>query len=78
MLSLKINEKIEREFRNTIGQLRGTHKGNLKAALEEALWMWIQQYKKGLGIGYRIRYNSAQKELEKKTRKEADKDESTT
>jgi len=41
MLSLKLDEEIEEKFRKTIGQIRGTHKGNLKTALEEAMMMWV-------------------------------------
>lgn len=52
MLNLLVNRNVETEFRKTIGEARGIYRGNLRNAIEEALFLWIQTYKKGYGLGY--------------------------
>jgi hypothetical protein len=52
MLNLTVNKNVETEFRKTIGEARGIYRGNLRSAIE-ALFLWIQTYKKGgYGLGY--------------------------
>jgi hypothetical protein len=52
VLSLKVNELIEEQFRYTLGSVRGTHKGNLKFALEEAMYFWVLYYEEKYGRNY--------------------------
>lgn len=49
MLNLLVNRNVETEFRKTIGEARGIYRGNLRDAIEEALFLWIQTYKNGSG-----------------------------
>jgi|SRR6266511_5284911 len=44
VISLNLNKKIEEQFREALGSVRGTHKGNLKFAIEEAMYFWVQYY----------------------------------
>jgi translation initiation factor 1 (eIF-1/SUI1) len=60
VLSLRIDDTIEKRFRKTIGELQGTHRGNLKAALEEAIFVWTQLYNNVYDISYK---GDMQKEL---------------
>jgi hypothetical protein len=40
-LNLTISESLEREFRETVFNRFGLHKGDIQKAVEEALRLWI-------------------------------------
>jgi hypothetical protein len=52
VLAIRIDGSIEKRFRTTIGRLQGTQRGNLKNALEEAIFVWTQLYRNIYDISY--------------------------
>jgi hypothetical protein len=63
VISLSLNKIIEKQFRYTLGSVRGTHKGNLKFAIEEAMYFWVQYYEEKYGRFYNSQI--MKKELDK-------------
>jgi hypothetical protein len=45
-LNLKVDDKLEKEFRKVASQRFEARKGFLKKAVEEALWEWVKKYKR--------------------------------
>jgi hypothetical protein len=41
----ELDDKKEKEFRETVVRVKGLHKGVIKKALEEAIEAWIQEQK---------------------------------
>lgn len=43
-LTILINDKLDEKFRQTVFKEKGMHKGNITAAVEEALEQWINEH----------------------------------
>ena len=44
-LGLRIDDKLEKDFREAVFKSKGMKKGNITDALEEAIELWIDQEK---------------------------------
>jgi hypothetical protein len=42
-ISLKINNELDKRFRDEVNRRLGMKKGNIKIALEQAMELWINQ-----------------------------------
>ncbi len=42
-INLSIDDELDKRFRDEVNKRLGMKKGNIKAAIEEAMRMWIQQ-----------------------------------
>jgi hypothetical protein len=41
-----LDSKVEEEFRKTVAEVKGLHKGVIKDSLQEAILAWIREQKK--------------------------------
>jgi len=44
ILHVRINDKLEKEFRKKVIDVYGTKKGALTRAVEEAIRLWLKKY----------------------------------
>ena len=42
-INLSIDDELDKQFRNEVNRRLGMKKGNIKAAMEEAMKMWIEK-----------------------------------
>lgn len=45
-LTVLIKDDLDERFRETVFKKKGMHKGNITAAVEEALEQWVRQHSK--------------------------------
>ncbi len=46
VITVKISDDVEREFRRVVAKVYGVGKGVLGKAIEEAIELWLQKYGK--------------------------------
>jgi hypothetical protein len=45
-LTVLINDELDEKFREAVFKEKGMHKGNITAAVEEALEQWVREHSK--------------------------------
>lgn len=50
VLNVKVDDKLEREFRKKVIDVYGSKKGALGMAIEEAIRLWLEKHKQSTSL----------------------------